>query len=88
MVHWLNQDGRVNAFYSTPAEYAAAKLAPEAGVQKTYSLNEYDLFPYADSPHSVWSGYFVSRSALKGYIRKVRGAVRHRVLGGAGGLFS
>ena len=23
----------------------------------------------ADSPHSVWSGYFVSRSALKGYIR-------------------
>ena len=26
--------------------------------------------PYADSSHSYWSGYFVSRASLKGYIRE------------------
>ena len=30
---------------------------------------EDDFFPYADSPHSVWSGYFTSRPAVKGYVR-------------------
>ena len=28
-----------------------------------------DFFPYADEPHAVWSGYFTSRPALKGYVR-------------------
>lgn len=25
--------------------------------------------PYADNAHSYWSGYFVSRSTLKGFVR-------------------
>ena len=55
----------MNAFYSSPSAYAAAKLeAP-----RTYSVNKFDLFPYADGSHSYWTGYFVSRAALKGYIR-------------------
>jgi hypothetical protein len=29
-----------------------------------------DLFPYADGPHAFWTGYFTSRPALKGYVRK------------------
>ena len=28
-----------------------------------------DLFPYADGPHSYWTGYFTSRPTLKGYVR-------------------
>lgn len=43
VIHWLNQDGRVNAFYSTPSIYAAAKL--ETG--KTYTLKTDDFMPYA-----------------------------------------
>ena len=41
LVHWLNVDGRVNAFYSSPSIYTEAKL--EKG--KTYSLNSYDVRP-------------------------------------------
>ena len=169
LVHWLNQDGRVNAFYSTPAEvraeltcdcvvwlrratalmawrallplssrhrlcvnnrhsapfttflcsfHAQRLLARRVAVRRRQALPRLVLaqqvrplpvrgcvravvkldsgrvFPRcaplnapaphlpprkcvppppelapADSPHSVWSGYFVSRSALKGYIR-------------------
>jgi hypothetical protein len=66
LIHYLNADGRVNAFYSTPSIYTRAKL--QAG--KTYSLDTYDEMPYSDSDHSYWSGYFVSRAALKGYVRE------------------
>ena len=55
----------MNAFYSTPAAYAAGKLT--AG--KTYTLKTDDLFPYSDGSHSFWSGYFTSRAALKAYVR-------------------
>jgi len=65
VIHWLNQDGRVNAFYSTPSIYTAAKL--ENG--KSYTVRTGDMFPYADGPHAYWTGYFVSRAALKGYVR-------------------
>ncbi len=29
-----------------------------------------DFFPYASDPHAFWTGYFTSRPALKGMIRK------------------
>lgn len=51
VIHYLSQDGRLNAFYSTPSAYAAAKL--EKG--KTYSLNSYDMMPYSDGDHSYVS---------------------------------
>jgi alpha-mannosidase len=54
--------GRINAFYSTPTIYTQAKY--DANV--TWTTKQDDWFPYADSPHSVWSGYFTSRPALKG----------------------
>ncbi len=28
---------------------------------------------YADKPHCYWTGYFTSRSSLKGYVRKLSG---------------
>ena len=28
-----------------------------------------DLFPYSDSPHSYWTGFYTSRPALKHYVR-------------------
>jgi lysosomal alpha-mannosidase len=52
-------------FYSTPSMYAdAIKMANPPLPSKTD-----DFMPYADDPHSYWSGYFVSRSTLKGFVR-------------------
>jgi lysosomal alpha-mannosidase len=55
----------VNAFYSTPACYIyALNKANRTWVPKTD-----DFFPYANDPHSFWTGYFTSRPALKRYER-------------------
>lgn len=62
---------KIIARYSTPQEYVAAKQAEQMAAPNTsWPLkNASDFFPYADSPHKVWTGYFASRPALKGYIR-------------------
>ncbi|KAK4747701.1 hypothetical protein SAY87_014287 [Trapa incisa] len=64
-IHYVNQDGRVNAFYSTPSIYTDAKYA----ANEEWPLKFDDYFPYADNPNAYWTGYFTSRPALKGYIR-------------------
>ena len=68
----VNADGRVRARYSTPAEYVAEKRAETASGAVEWPLtNGTDLFPYRDVPNAVWSGYFTSRPALKGYMRSL-----------------
>lgn len=57
----------VKVFYSTPSEYVDALNAKN--LQWTSKTD--DFFPYADGPHAFWTGYFVSRPALKGYVRKM-----------------
>jgi alpha-mannosidase len=66
LLHYVNADGRVHAFYSSPAAYVAARAA--AG-PRAWPLKTDDFFPYADCPTCVWSGYFSSRPALKRNIR-------------------
>eukprot|EP01088_Endostelium_zonatum_P015287 TRINITY_DN367_c0_g1_i1.p1 TRINITY_DN367_c0_g1~~TRINITY_DN367_c0_g1_i1.p1 ORF type:complete len:994 (-),score=215.51 TRINITY_DN367_c0_g1_i1:47-2986(-) len=53
-------------FYSTPSTYLEYVHGQS---EITWPLNTHDYFPYRDGPYSVWSGYFSSRSALKGYVR-------------------
>ncbi|KAK9810259.1 hypothetical protein WJX72_007477 [[Myrmecia] bisecta] len=65
LIHYVNLDGRVNAFYSTPANYTDAKHAYNA----SWPLKQDDFFPYADCPVCYWTGYFTSRAASKGFIR-------------------
>ncbi|XP_068639714.1 alpha-mannosidase isoform X2 [Aristolochia californica] len=65
LIHYVNKDGRVNAFYSTPSMYADAKHA----ANETWPLKTEDFFPYADSPNAYWTGYFTSRPSFKGYVR-------------------
>ena len=65
-IHYCNQDGRVQCRYGTPSGYASAKLTTPS---VSLAVNDYDLFPYADGPNAQWSGYFVSRASLKGYVR-------------------
>ena len=65
LIHYTNMDGRVNAFYSTPTLYTNAKHAANL----SWNTKDDDYFPYADSPHAFWTGYFTSRPAIKGYVR-------------------
>ncbi|KAK7113104.1 lysosomal alpha-mannosidase-like [Littorina saxatilis] len=57
---------KVNVLYSTPSCYTYH--VNKAG--KTYTTKEDDFFPYPIRPHSFMTGYFTSRAALKGYIRR------------------
>lgn len=52
LIHFANRDGRLNVFYSTPAEYVAAKH----GYERRWPLKTDDFFPYADCPHCYWTG--------------------------------
>ena len=68
LIHYVNLNTTlhgINMFYSTQADYAAARLSAEAPL----ALKTCDGFPYASDPHQVWSGYFSSRPALKAYVR-------------------
>ncbi|KAL6972969.1 alpha-mannosidase [Sarracenia purpurea var. burkii] len=69
LIHYVNQDGRVNALYSTPTIYTDAKYAE----QESWPLKTDDFFPYADRVNAYWTGYFTSRPALKGYVRILSG---------------
>ena len=51
-IHHVNLDGRVNAFYSTPAAYVDAKHSFNA----SWPLKTDDFFPYADCPSCMWTG--------------------------------
>eukprot|EP00898_Chlorokybus_atmophyticus_P006582 jgi/Chlat1/6925/Chrsp52S06594 len=64
IMHYVNQDGRVHALYSTPSKYLAARHADS---DASWPLKTDDFFPYADCPHCYWTGYFTSRPALKAY---------------------
>ncbi|KAM7276612.1 hypothetical protein ACFE04_018478 [Oxalis oulophora] len=68
-IHYVNQDGRVNALYSTPSIYTDAKYA----ANEAWPLKTDDFFPYADDVNAYWTGYFTSRPALKGYVRAISG---------------
>lgn len=52
LIHYANLDGRVNAFYSTPAAYTDAKHAYDAA----WPLKTDDFFPYADCMTCYWTG--------------------------------
>ncbi|XP_061344400.1 probable alpha-mannosidase At5g13980 [Gastrolobium bilobum] len=68
-IHYVNQDGRVQALYSTPSIYTDAKHA----ANEAWPIKTDDFFPYADRVNAYWTGYFTSRPALKGYVRLMSG---------------
>ncbi|XP_062151729.1 alpha-mannosidase At3g26720-like isoform X2 [Alnus glutinosa] len=68
-IHYVNEDGRVNALYSTPSIYTDAKYA----ANENWPRKTEDFFPYADHPNAYWTGYFTSRPAFKGYVRMMSG---------------
>eukprot|EP01126_Amoeba_proteus_P042431 TRINITY_DN4611_c0_g2_i1.p1 TRINITY_DN4611_c0_g2~~TRINITY_DN4611_c0_g2_i1.p1 ORF type:complete len:1005 (-),score=211.24 TRINITY_DN4611_c0_g2_i1:125-2698(-) len=65
LIDYVNADGRLNIFYSTPSRYVDAKKTYPI----TWPVKTDDFFPYADCPHCYWTGYFTSRTALKRNVR-------------------
>ncbi|XP_071830046.1 lysosomal alpha-mannosidase-like isoform X3 [Apostichopus japonicus] len=65
-VNAKERDTNIYTLYSTPSCYTYNLNK----ANKTWTTKEQDFFPYADSPHSDWSGYFVSRVAFKGNERR------------------
>eukprot|EP01119_Soliformovum_irregulare_P015649 TRINITY_DN4429_c0_g1_i8.p1 TRINITY_DN4429_c0_g1~~TRINITY_DN4429_c0_g1_i8.p1 ORF type:complete len:877 (-),score=245.06 TRINITY_DN4429_c0_g1_i8:14-2644(-) len=68
LIDYLNANQGVydlHVFYSTPTTYMEAVHA----ANHVWDVKTGDFLPYADHPHSYWSGYYSSRSALKGYVR-------------------
>uniref|UniRef100_A0A8C7N966 Alpha-mannosidase n=1 Tax=Oncorhynchus kisutch TaxID=8019 RepID=A0A8C7N966_ONCKI len=69
LIRYVNQmqsnGSEVNVLYSTPSCY----LQELHRVNLTWPLKGDDFFPYADSAHDFWTGYFTSRPALKRYER-------------------
>eukprot|EP00937_MAST-01D_sp_MAST-1D-sp2_P005737 g5737.t1 len=65
LIHYVNQNGTVNAFYSTPSFYVDQKKKADL----TWELRQDDIWPLADNAHNYWTGYFTSRPALKRQVR-------------------
>ncbi|EGD74140.1 hypothetical protein PTSG_06149 [Salpingoeca rosetta] len=65
LIHHINKNGTVNAFYSTPTIYT--KWKHKAGLK--WEARYDDVMPLADNAHHYWSGYFTSRQSLKKYLR-------------------
>mmetsp|Transcript_3417 Transcript_3417/g.9779 ORF Transcript_3417/g.9779 Transcript_3417/m.9779 type:complete len:702 (-) Transcript_3417:135-2240(-) len=65
LIHYVNKDGRVNAFYSNPEIYTDAKYLE--GVKRPVKTD--DFMPLANNAQSYWTGFFSSRPTLKRYER-------------------
>mmetsp|Transcript_24894 Transcript_24894/g.45105 ORF Transcript_24894/g.45105 Transcript_24894/m.45105 type:complete len:1133 (-) Transcript_24894:53-3451(-) len=65
IIHYVNLNGSVNLFYSTPSLYVDQKKKASSTWEKRYD----DVWPLADDAHNYWTGYFSSRVALKRQVR-------------------
>lgn len=65
ILHYVNQDGRVNVLYSNLSYYTDLKR----GEGITWSVKTDDFLPYASARDDYWSGYFTSRPTLKRFVR-------------------
>ena len=71
LIYYVNKQqesgSKINIFYSTPSCY----LYTLNNANISWTVKYDDFFPYASRPHAFWTGYFTSRAALKGYVRRV-----------------
>ena len=66
LIKYVNsKQDKINVFYSTPSCYLHSVYL----ANQTYQLKTDDFFPYGSDEHSYWTGYFISRPALKYYER-------------------
>uniref|UniRef100_A0AAV1T648 Alpha-mannosidase n=1 Tax=Peronospora matthiolae TaxID=2874970 RepID=A0AAV1T648_9STRA len=65
IIHYVNQDGRVNVLYSNLSYYTDLKRAEGL----TWSVKTDDFFPYGSDRDDYWSGFYTSRPSLKRFAR-------------------
>ncbi|KAG2502497.1 hypothetical protein JM18_009886, partial [Phytophthora kernoviae] len=65
LIHYVNQDDRLNVLYSNLSYYTDMKRAEGL----TWSVKTDDFMPYASADHEYWSGFFTSRPTLKRFAR-------------------
>lgn len=68
LIKYINSNPQYNMElkYSTPSAYV--KEVNQQGLN--YSTKTDDFFPYSDGQHEFWTGYFTSRVAIKGYVKR------------------
>ena len=68
LIDYINADPNFNMEfkYSTPSLYL--KDINNQGLN--YSTKVDDFLPYSDNAHSLWTGYFTSRVAKNGYVKR------------------
>ncbi|KAJ1454800.1 galactose mutarotase-like domain-containing protein [Pelagophyceae sp. CCMP2097] len=69
LIHYVNLNGTVNAFYSTPTLYTDAKFEEAFKTNVSFEVRTDDVMPLGDNSHNYWSGYFTSRPGLKRQVR-------------------
>lgn len=70
LIYYFNQAySDVQLQYSTPSKYIDA-ISSNGNQNIAWPTKYDDMFPYADTPESFWSGYFTSRANAKGYVRR------------------
>lgn len=87
LLHYAKADGRVNAFYSSPQSYFAAKTESA----HRWTVKSDDFMPYCDGEagydassgrvldeggHAFWTGFYSSRPALKLQVRHASAALQ------------
>jgi hypothetical protein len=67
LIRYINNRTEFNMTikYSTPGEYIR-EIYKE---KQQYPSKVDDFFPYADQEHAMWTGYFTSRVAIKGFVK-------------------
>ncbi|KAL0274521.1 UNVERIFIED_CONTAM: hypothetical protein PYX00_002621 [Menopon gallinae] len=61
----VNQQFKLNVFYSTPSRYVQAVRESES----VWPIFSGDFFPYGSEEHTYWTGYYTSRPSLKYFER-------------------
>lgn len=72
LMHYVNQDERVNMIYSTPGDYVSHKNQAQRrnpNISRPLMVRPGDIMPLHEHPHSYWTGYFSSRVAFKRLFR-------------------
>ncbi|CAK92599.1 unnamed protein product (macronuclear) [Paramecium tetraurelia] len=70
VINWINNNTEK---YNMIIEYGTPKQYIQALNQQniSYPFQEEDFLPYSDHPFEYWSGFFSSRPAFKGYVKRM-----------------